>query len=275
MRWERNNACRAAWGPGGAGRRTPAGAAGSCPAPRWCPAGSYRAPRYPGAPWAGGGRPGPPALPRPPPPHSPPAPGTPRPREGGAGSRRRALQDEFRKKTDTDRRGSLGLMGRLVLGVGGPGDVEVHPREAVDEFPQEPAARDRASATPPGVLHVRNVRFQELPVLVPQRQRPAAFSRPLSCLAYLGEQRVVVSHLADRHVPKRDDDCPRERRGVDHRRRLEAPRVRQRVAQDEPPLGIGVDDLDGLAEMALDDVARLNRRPGRQGLGGPGVAAHA
>src|SRR5207245_2649603 len=111
---------------------------------RWCPAGSYRAPRYPGAPWAGGGRPCPPALPRPPPPHSPPAPGTPRPRGGGAGSRRRALQDEFRKKTDTDRRGSLGLMGRLVLGVGGPGDVAVHPREAVDEFPQEPAASDLA-----------------------------------------------------------------------------------------------------------------------------------
>src|SRR5256884_7204468 len=54
----------------------------------------------------------------------------------------------------------------------------------------------------PGVLHVRNVRFQELPVLVPQRQRPAAFSRPLSCLAYLGEQRVVVSHLADRQDRK-------------------------------------------------------------------------
>src|SRR3989475_11280855 len=119
-------------------------------------------PRYPALPWARAGRSCRPAPPRaPPPPHSPPARGTPRPRGGGDGSRRRALQDEFREKTDSDCRGSLGLMGPLVLGVGGPGDVEVDPREAVDEFPQEPAARDRPGPPPPRGLHVRAVRFQD------------------------------------------------------------------------------------------------------------------
>src|SRR2546426_12777369 len=96
--------------------------------------------------------------------------------------------------------------------------------------------------------------------------------RPLSRLAYLGEQRLVVSHLADRHVPERDDHRPRERGGVDHGRRLEAPRVRGRVAQDAPPLGVGVDDLDGLAERALDAVPGLHRRTGRRVLAG-GVEA--
>src|SRR5206468_12193514 len=165
----RNNACRGAWGRRGAGRRTPAGAAAPCPARRSCPAGSYRERRYRARPWARAGRWCRLAPPRPPPPpHSPPARGTPRPRGGGDESRRRALQNEFREKTHADRRGPLGLMGPLVLGVGGPGDVEVDPREAVYEFPHTLAAPDRLGAMPAGVLHVHDVGMQTLTVVVTQ-----------------------------------------------------------------------------------------------------------
>src|SRR2546422_10123256 len=39
---------------------------------------------------------------------------------------------------------------------------------------------------------------------------------------------------------------------------------RQRVAQDQAPFRVGVDDLDRLAEMALHHVARLHRGAGRR-----------
>ena len=72
----------------------------------------------------------------------------------------------------------------------------------------------------------------------------------------------------DRVVPERDHDRARERRQIDDRGRLVAPRVDERVGQDQPTLGVGVDDLDGLAEVRLDDVARLDRLAGGQVLGG-------
>src|SRR5216117_3374793 len=55
---------------------------------------------------------------------------------------------------------------------------------------------------------------------------------------------------------------------VDHRRRLEAPDVRERVAQNQASLGVGVDDLDGLAEMALHDIARFHGVAGGEVFGG-------
>jgi len=49
---------------------------------------------------------------------------------------------------------------------------------------------------------------------------------------------------------KCNDTSSREGCDVDHRRRIEAPRIVQRVAQDEAAFRIGVQDFNGLARGA-------------------------
>src|SRR5690606_2288386 len=55
-------------------------------------------------------------------------------------------------------------------------------------------------------------------------------------------------------VPERDDDRAGQRGKIDHAFRLEAAGVPDDVGEHEPPLGVGVDDLDGLPRHGLDDV---------------------
>ena len=60
-------------------------------------------------------------------------------------------------------------------------------------------------------------------------------------------ERVVVGEQPARDVAERDHAGAGERGDVDHRGGLEALGVGERVAQDQPALGVGVEDLDGLA----------------------------
>ena len=61
-------------------------------------------------------------------------------------------------------------------------------------------------------------------------------------------------------MPERDDDGAGQRREIDHELGLEAlVHVMQHVGEHEPALGVGVDDLDGLAGHRVDDVARALR----------------
>src|SRR5262245_41566291 len=48
--------------------------------------------------------------------------------------------------------------------------------------------------------------------------------------------------------------------------RAELARIPQTVAKNQPSLSVGVDDFDGLAFRALQDVARLDRPPSRHVL---------
>src|ERR1700746_537764 len=57
-----------------------------------------------------------------------------------------------------------------------------------------------------------------------------------------------------------------EGRDVDHRPGVEAARIVQRIAQDEPPLGVRVENLDGLPRGAGDDVTGLHRAAARHVL---------
>ena len=57
-------------------------------------------------------------------------------------------------------------------------------------------------------------------------------------------------------LAERDDDGAGQGREVDHEFRLEPLlRVPERVGEDEAALGVGVDDLDGLARHRREDVA--------------------
>jgi hypothetical protein len=67
-------------------------------------------------------------------------------------------------------------------------------------------------------------------------------------------------------VTEGDDARPGEGRDVDDDVGPEAGRIRERVGEDDPPLGIGVVDLHGDARVQPQDVARPHRRPGGQVL---------
>src|SRR2546430_14518460 len=100
------------------------------------------------------------------------APRCPRPesgREALRGSSAGAFEDEFGEEAHADSRGPFGVARAFALEVCRSGDIEVHPREAVDEFAQEPRARDRPRRPPAGILHVGDVGLHKLAVVVPQR----------------------------------------------------------------------------------------------------------
>ena len=67
-------------------------------------------------------------------------------------------------------------------------------------------------------------------------------------------------------MPERDDTRARECGDVHHDRRLEALRIGERIAQDEPAFGVSVENLDRLARHAGDHVARLDRGAARHVL---------
>src|SRR5881397_3939507 len=133
---------------------------------------------------------------------------------------------------------------------------------------------DRAGPAAAGILQVGDIGLEQLAVVVPQGQRPAALAGALAGVPYLVDQDLVVAHHADRDVAQRHHHRAGEGRGVQHRGGLEFAHVRQRVAQNQPALGVGVDDLDRFTEVALDDVAGLHRRARRQVFGGRDHARH-
>ena len=64
---------------------------------------------------------------------------------------------------------------------------------------------------------------------------------------------------ARRRLAERDDARAGQRGDVDEMRRAELLRVPESVAENQPALGVGVDDFDRLAAGAGQDVARLDR----------------
>ena len=66
-----------------------------------------------------------------------------------------------------------------------------------------------------------------------------------------------------------------QRRDVDEMRRAELLRVPERIAEDQPAFGVGVDDFHGLAAGAANDVARPRRAAARHVLGRRNDADHA
>ncbi len=77
------------------------------------------------------------------------------------------------------------------------------------------------------------------------------------------------------HTPERDDTGAGERGDVHQMRRAELARLPEPVAQNEPTLGVGVDDFDGRARRAANHVARLQRAASRHVLGRRHHADHS
>src|SRR6185369_926293 len=74
-------------------------------------------------------------------------------------------------------------------------------------------------------------------------------------------QCFVGREQAAAHAAKGYHTGSRKGRDVDHGARLEALGIGERVAKDQPAFRVGVEDLDGLAAQAGDDVAWLDAAP--------------
>src|SRR5688572_4394498 len=97
---------------------------------------------------------------------------------------------------------------------------------------------------------------------------PGAIFRPLTGSEDFRRERVVVAHDRREVCAERDHAGAGQRGDVEYDGGLEAACVLERVAKDQPPLGIGVDYLDGPAGHAAHDVPRLGCVPARHVLAG-------
>ena len=114
------------------------------------------------------------------------------------------------------------------------------------------------SATAPG---------RDLLVLGVERQAPDELAGLLAGAVDLGGKVVVVGDQRRVGRAERDQDRAGQGREVDDPLGAELDRVGEGVGEDQAALGVGVVDLDRLAVVLGDDVAGLDRGPGRHVLG--------
>ena len=133
---------------------------------------------------------------------------------------------------------------------------------------EEQAGRDGAAAARAHVVQVGDLALEELAVLVDERQLPQALTGLIGGGAQPSGQAPVVGEEPGHERTERHDAGAGQRGEIDHLVRLDLGiRVRDRVGQREPALGVGVADLDRRAVHRLQHVARADRRTRRHVLG--------
>ena len=129
----------------------------------------------------------------------------------------------------------------------------------VDELLEELRGRDRPSPLAAHVLQVGDVALELLLVVVVERQPPG----PLARLRGRPRARLWANGSSLREEPgdlgtQRDHARSGERGQVEDPAGLILGGEAEGVGQDEPSLGVGVQDLDGLAVPHGEDVAELH-----------------
>src|SRR5712692_8316208 len=166
---------------------------------------------------------------------------------------------ELDQQADAHARRSLRDVRALALTPVGAGDVEVGPDAIARELAEEGCGRNGPAGAPACILHVGHVALDLIVVFFPERQLPHALAAPLTGVFELPDQLLVVPQHADGVVAQGHDAGAGQRRDVYEGGRLEALGVRQAIGEDQAPLGVRVDDFDGLAGEAPEDVPGLDR----------------
>ena len=155
---------------------------------------------------------------------------------------------------------------QLLLGERRPGDVEVRPRHAVDELGEEERADDRAGVAA-DVLQVGDRALQIVAILAHQRQLPEPLAAgPARCQQ---RDRRAPGRCPGRKrssVPERDPRGAGERGEVDDGVRAASRAASdERVGEDQPALGVGVENLHRLAVARTGSRRRASAHARRAG----------
>src|ERR1700736_5017856 len=126
--------------------------------------------------------------------------------------------------------------------ISGPCDVEMRPFEPLGELAQECRCRDGATLAPTDIREIREVALQLIGVLVGEGQLPCPVIRAYTCLHELVYEIFVITDGARVMMPPGDDAPTGQCRNIYDCRGIEAPRVLERVAQDEPALSVRVEN---------------------------------
>src|SRR5579875_62919 len=142
---------------------------------------------------------------------------------------------------------ALSQLVALLLGVGGPGDVEMRPGSLVHELLEEQTGDEGARlARLAHVLHVRDVRVDVLSVLPGEREPPERLAGACGRRLEGADDPRVVAHEARHLAAERDDAGARQRGEVDDGVRVALGGEDEAVGEDEAAFGVGVEDLDRL-----------------------------
>ena len=133
----------------------------------------------------------------------------------------------------------------------------MRPVEFLGEARKKTCCSDTAGRPAADIGHVGEIAFQLLLVVVPQRHAPRAVAGGIARGKQFSGEGLIVGEQPACDMAQRDHACSGERRDVHHRGGIEALGIGQRIAQDEPPLGVGIENLYGLPRHAGDDVAGL------------------
>ena len=139
------------------------------------------------------------------------------------------------------------------------GPVGPFRHELVEE---QPADNRPGKAVAARVVEVGDVGFQVFAVAIVQRQRPARIIRRLACGLQIGGGFRPAGHQRGQVWPQRDAGRAGERGEIEHQFGRLLARAGQRIAQHQPPFGIGIADLDAEAGAAAQHVA------GAEGIAG-------
>lgn len=140
-----------------------------------------------------------------------------------------------------------------------PRDIQVRPGRFVHEPPQEMRREARIRLHPPVATlpRVRDVAFQPLAIRRVQRHPPRPLPHRSARRGQVRRQHVICGEQSRHLMPERRHDTPRQRRQIHHRLRPEPlDRPRQRIRQNQPPLRVGVNNLDRRPRVHPQHVAR-------------------
>src|SRR5690625_1509828 len=140
-------------------------------------------------------------------------------------------------------------------------DTEVCPGEITYELLEEEASGNRPRRSPTNILEVGEVTIELWSELIPEWELPTPFASRLTCSEELIYQGLVGAHQSSRMVTQCDDTSTCKGCGIDDRGGFIPLCVGEGVSQDQTALGIGIDHLDRLPEVAPNDIPRLERLP--------------
>ena len=150
----------------------------------------------------------------------------------------------------------------------------MRPRIAAGKALEELGGRNRAGQAARHVGHIGKIGLQVLAIDIIHRHAPAQVGAFIgSALQFVG-QHIVGAEQAAAQMAQCQHAVAGQGGNIHHRLRLESLGIGQRIAQDQATLGIGVQDLDGLAAHALHHIARLERTAARHVLAGRNQAYH-